>query len=76
MRLFLKDGHAYSGMGAIICIGARLGGVGRLLGAIRIFPRAAREWIYRRIARNRFLGLVVILLLALLGLLAVFVRNR
>ena len=30
----------------------------------------------KRIARNRFLGLVVILLLALLGLLAVFLRNH
>lgn len=30
----------------------------------------------KRIARNRFLGLVAILLLALLGLLAVFVRGR
>ena len=30
----------------------------------------------KRIARNRFLGLVVILLLALLGLLAVFVRSH
>jgi hypothetical protein len=30
----------------------------------------------KRIARNRFLGLVVILLLALMGLLAVFVHNR
>jgi len=30
----------------------------------------------KRIARNRFLGLVIILLLALLGLLAVFVRSH
>jgi hypothetical protein len=30
----------------------------------------------KRIARNRFLGLVIILLLALLGLLAVFLRGR
>lgn len=30
----------------------------------------------KRIARNRFLGLVVILVLALLGLLAVFLRGR
>lgn len=52
--LFLKDGHAYAGMEAIIRIGACLGGAGRLLGAMRVLPRAVREWIYRRIARNRF----------------------
>ena len=52
--LFIEDGQAYSGMEAIIRIGARLGGPGRLLGAMRVIPRSAREWLYRRIARNRF----------------------
>jgi predicted DCC family thiol-disulfide oxidoreductase YuxK len=41
-------------MEAIIRIGARLGGSGRLLGAMRVIPRSAREWLYRRIARNRY----------------------
>ena len=52
--LFIEDGHAYSGMEAIIRIGTRLGGPARLLGAMRVLPRFAREWLYRRIARNRF----------------------
>ena len=52
--LFIENGHAYSGMEAIIRIGTRLGGPGRLLGALRVFPRAVREWTYRRIARNRY----------------------
>ena len=52
--LFIEDGRAYSGMEAIIRIGARLGGPGRLLGAMRVLPRSAREWLYRRIARNRY----------------------
>lgn len=51
--LFLKKGVAASGMEAIILIGERLGGVGRLATALRILPRGAREWLYRRIARNR-----------------------
>lgn len=42
-------------MEAIIRIGARLGGPGRLLGVMRLLPRPAREWLYRRIARNRHL---------------------
>lgn len=53
--LYLEDGRAWSGMEAIIRIGARLGGPGRLLGLMRVFPRAVREWLYRRVARNRYL---------------------
>ena len=41
-------------MEAIIRIGARLGGPGRLLGFMRLFPRPVREWFYRRIAQNRY----------------------
>lgn len=53
--LYLENGRAWSGMEAIIRIGARIGGPGRLLGILRILPRPAREWIYRRVARNRHL---------------------
>lgn len=52
--LFLEGGQAWSGMEAIILIGERLGGVGRLASGLRVLPRHAREWIYRRIARNRY----------------------
>ena len=52
--LYLEEGRAWSGMEAIIRIGARLGGPGRLLGTMRLFPRFAREWLYRRIAHNRY----------------------
>jgi predicted DCC family thiol-disulfide oxidoreductase YuxK len=52
--LFLEHGRAWSGMEAIIRIGARLGGPGRLLGAMRLCPRSGREWLYRRLARNRY----------------------
>lgn len=53
--LFLENGRAWSGMEAIIRIGAAVGGPGRLLTLMRVIPRPGREWLYRRIARNRYL---------------------
>jgi predicted DCC family thiol-disulfide oxidoreductase YuxK len=52
--LYLEDGKAFSGMEAIIRIGGRLGGIGRLAGVMRVLPGPMREWVYRRIARNRY----------------------
>lgn len=52
--LFVDGGQAWSGMEAIIRIGERLGGTGRGATAMRVLPRPAREWFYRRIARNRY----------------------
>jgi len=52
--LLLDGGAASSGMEAILRIGTRLGGIARVAGVMRILPRRAREWVYRRIARNRF----------------------
>ncbi|MEM8956374.1 MAG: DUF393 domain-containing protein [Pseudomonadota bacterium] len=52
--LYLNDGEAWSGMDAIIRIGERLGGAGRLASPMRILPRPLREWLYRRLARNRY----------------------
>jgi predicted DCC family thiol-disulfide oxidoreductase YuxK len=52
--LYLVDGRAYSSMDAMIRIGQRLGGAGRAMAALRLLPRPAQDWIYRRIARNRY----------------------
>ncbi|MDU8913388.1 thiol-disulfide oxidoreductase DCC family protein [Aestuariicoccus sp. MJ-SS9] len=52
--LFLENGKAWSGMEAIIRIGEGLGGIGRVSTAMRILPQPFREWLYRRIARNRY----------------------
>lgn len=52
--LLLEDGEAWSGMEAIIRIGEGLGGIGRLATAMRVLPRPLRDWLYRRIARNRY----------------------
>lgn len=39
---------------AMIYLGERMGGFGRLMSALRILPRPLRDWLYRRIARNRY----------------------
>jgi predicted DCC family thiol-disulfide oxidoreductase YuxK len=52
--LFLDRGEAVSGMEAIIRVGERLGGIGRVASLLRVVPRGAREWLYRRVARNRY----------------------
>ncbi len=41
-------------MEAIIRIGERLGAIGRIAGMMRVLPRRLREWLYRRIAHNRY----------------------
>lgn len=52
--LYLEDGEAFVSLDGAIRAGARLGGPGRGLALLRILPRPARDWLYRRIARNRY----------------------
>ena len=52
--LYLADGKAYTSLDAVIRVGQRLGGWGRTLRILRILPRRAQDWLYRRIARNRY----------------------
>lgn len=52
--LVLDCGRSYESMEAIIHLGNRIGGVGRVLSVLRLLPLPARNWLYRRIARNRF----------------------
>ena len=52
--LYLVDGKAYVSLEAIARAGARLGGGARLLHAFMILPRPVQDWLYRRIARNRY----------------------
>ncbi len=52
--LYLSDGRAYLSLEAVIEASKRLGGPARLLAVLRILPRPGRDWVYRRIAGNRY----------------------
>lgn len=52
--LLLMDGKAYGSLDAIVRVGATVGGVGHALWPLTLLPRAVQDWIYRRIARNRY----------------------
>lgn len=52
--LVLQDGVAYSSLEAMIRVGAYAGGVGWMLQGLRVLPRPVQDWLYRRLARNRY----------------------
>ncbi|MEM9900279.1 MAG: DUF393 domain-containing protein [Pseudomonadota bacterium] len=52
--LFIDDGLPYTDFDGVIYAGRRLGGWGRLAGVLRLCPKPARDWLYRRLARNRY----------------------
>jgi predicted DCC family thiol-disulfide oxidoreductase YuxK len=52
--LYLVDGRAYTSLDAIVRAGARMGGWGRLVSPFGLLPRALQDWLYRRVARNRY----------------------
>jgi len=52
--LYLVDGRAYTSLDAVIRVGRRLGGPARLVLMATILPRPLQDWLYHRIARNRY----------------------
>ena len=52
--LYLVDGQVFKSLDAVIRVGKRLGGWGRLLQIFRIFPKPVQDWLYKRLARNRY----------------------
>lgn len=52
--LYLEDGRAYTSLDAVVRVGRRVGGVGRALGVFSLLPRSVQDWLYGRIARNRY----------------------
>lgn len=52
--LYIQRGEAYSSMDAIIRVGQELGGAWKALVVLRILPRAAQDYLYGVIARNRY----------------------
>lgn len=48
------DGRVSRDLEALIRLGQITGGWGWLLTWLRVFPKAARDWLYARVARNRY----------------------
>lgn len=52
--LFIDHGLAHVDFEAVLHAGRRFGGAARLVGILRIFPKPLRDWLYKRLARNRY----------------------
>ena len=52
--LVLDRGQAHGALDGIVVLGQTVGGIGRVLTWLGALPKPVRDWIYRRIARNRF----------------------
>ncbi len=52
--IFIEDGCVWCDFDALIRVGQRSGGWGRLCLVLRVIPRPIRDWLYARIARNRY----------------------
>lgn len=52
--LYIVDGNAFTSLDGMIRAGARVGGVGWMLQPLRLVPRSAQDWLYQKIARNRY----------------------
>jgi predicted DCC family thiol-disulfide oxidoreductase YuxK len=52
--LFLDEGAAHTDFEAVLHAGCLYGGPGHLTLALRLIPRPLRDWLYLRLARNRY----------------------
>lgn len=52
--LFLENGKAWTSFDAWIRAGECCKGAGRLMSIFWVAPKPVRNWIYRRVARNRY----------------------
>ena len=53
-NLVLIDGRAYAKLDSVAAVCRRLGGAARLLSLLRLLPRPLADWLYDRIALNRY----------------------
>jgi predicted DCC family thiol-disulfide oxidoreductase YuxK len=53
-NLIVASGRPYAKLDSVAAAGACLGGPWHLLGALRLLPRPVADWLYDRIARNRY----------------------
>lgn len=52
--LILDQGHIYSDLDALAYLGRVTGGWGHVLRTVMILPKPLRDWLYLRVARNRY----------------------
>lgn len=52
--LYIEDGHVFTSLDAMIRAGRRVGGPGWLLQILRLMPRVMQDYLYRKLARNRY----------------------
>lgn len=52
--LFIENGQVHHNFDAVIRVGERCGGLGRILSVLRLMPKGTRNWLYYTIARNRY----------------------
>lgn len=52
--LFIDQGIAHADFEAVLYASRLFGGWGRLMVVLRVFPKPVRDWLYIRLARNRY----------------------
>ncbi|HKX92853.1 MAG TPA: DCC1-like thiol-disulfide oxidoreductase family protein [Sphingomicrobium sp.] len=52
--LMVADGRAYAKTDGFIRVGKELGGIWRAADLLRLIPRPLRDWLYDRLAANRY----------------------
>ena len=52
--LIEADGAVHRDLEALIRLGQITGGIGLFLMVLRLFPKPIRDWMYTRVARNRY----------------------
>ena len=53
-NLVLADGRAYAKLDTVAVVGQRLGGPWHTLALLRLLPRVLGDWVYDRVAGNRY----------------------
>lgn len=52
--LLVQDGRAYGSLDAIIRLAGQLHPILRALAVFRVLPQSVQDWLYARLARNRY----------------------
>jgi len=53
-NIIIVDGRIYTKLDAFAAAMRALGGVWRVAGIVRFLPRPVSDWLYNRVARNRY----------------------